>query len=158
MTGRAVPNEIIIPSIKMFIDEGHTATFLVRGWSMRPFLEHERDNVLLAPVRDDEPVRRGDVVLAEIATKVYVLHRVVRVDGDRLTLRGDGNAYGEEHCLRSNVIGRAVGFFRKGREEADKVTDAKWRIYSALWPSNSFLRRCLLFLFRKTLFRRSGRN
>ena len=35
--------------------------------------------------------------LREVAPKHYVLHRIVKIEGDHVTLRGDGNL-AEEHC------------------------------------------------------------
>lgn len=143
-----IPNEMLIPEIAAFIREGRTPEFIVRGYSMRPFLEHERDKVRLRAV-GDRTVKAGDVVLAEIAPKKYVLHRVTENNSGRLTLRGDGNVRGTECCNESDVIGIADGFLRKGRSQIDLVTGRKWRIYSALWPSSPLLRRVLLALHRR---------
>ena len=132
MEAITIPNHILIPEIKKLIDEGHTTTFRVRGYSMRIFLEDRRDKVLLGPCTE---VKVGDVILAEVKPQVYVLHRVVRKEGDQLTLQGDGNAYGQEHCLTKDIIGIAIGFYRKGRTTPDLVTGRKWRIYSKIWMS-----------------------
>ena len=130
MEAITIPNHILIPEIKRLIDEGHTTTFRVRGYSMRIFLEDRRDKVLLGPCSE---VKVGDVVLAEIKPQVYVLHRIVKKDGNDLTLQGDGNAYGKEYCKVENIIGIAIGFYRKGRTTPDLVTGRKWRVYSYIW-------------------------
>ncbi len=151
-----LPNAQLIPAIKQLIDEGHTATFRVRGRSMRPFLEDCRDKAVMAPpVRD--MIKRGDVVLAEISPKLYVLHRVVKREGDSLTLRGDGNVYGTETCKVEDVIGVATGFVRHKKEKLTSVRSLKWRIYSATWPDNSFIRRCLLAFNRLVILRLFGK-
>ena len=117
----------MIPEVKKWIDAGKTVTFRVHGFSMRPFLDNGRDEVILeAP--DRVKLKRGDVVLAEIAPQLYVLHRLIHRNGDCLTLKGDGNAYGTETCKVENVIGIATGFLRKGRTTPDLVTAKKWRI------------------------------
>ena len=61
-----VPNEILVAEIKRSLTEGHTATFRVKGQSMRPFLENLRDVVKIERIVP-ELVRVNDVVLAEIA-------------------------------------------------------------------------------------------
>lgn len=43
-----VPNAVLLGQVKEAIREGHTATINVKGYSMRPFLEHCRDKVRLA--------------------------------------------------------------------------------------------------------------
>ena len=89
MQSITIPNEILIPQFKQLLDEGHTVRFRVRGTSMRPFLEDQRDVVTLTPLSREPEI--GDAILAEVAPKHYVLHRVVRLQGDQITLQGDGN-------------------------------------------------------------------
>jgi hypothetical protein len=110
---------------------------------MRPFLENGRDKALL---RKAEEVKVGDPVLAEIHPGHYVLHRIVDITGDQVTLRGDGNL-GTEQCQLSDVKAIAIGFYRKGREKLDSIKDCKWRIYSWWWVRLLPLRRYLLFAF-----------
>lgn len=139
---RHVANKILIPQIKQMIDEGHTVTFRVRGRSMRPMIEGDRDSVVLAPCLGDVSV--GDVILAEVWPQRYVLHRVVKVEGSTLTMRGDGNIAGTEVFDRSVVVGRAEAFVRKGKTL--RMDSLRWRIYSAIWPRLLPLRRYLLFI------------
>lgn len=147
-----VPNEVLMPEIARFIAAGHTTTFRVKGRSMRAFLEDGRDQVILAPF-DPRRIGPGDVVLAEVSPRCYVLHRVVGRRDDRLRLRGDGNICGYEDCRVSDVLGLAVGFYRKGRTSPDMTAGLKWRLYSALWPQNTFMRRVALAIYRCTLLR-----
>lgn len=142
----ALPNALFIPEIKRAIDEGHTTTFRVRGYSMRLFLEDRRDKVVLAPCKE---VKVGDVVLAEIQKDKYVLHRVIQKEGEYLTLMGDGNVYGTETCNTSNVIGIAIGFLRKGRDVMDTTDGKKWKIYSFFWLRLKPIRRYILAFYRR---------
>ena len=142
----ALPNALFIPEIKRAIDEGHTTTCRVRGYSMRLFLEDRRDKVVLAPCKE---VKVGDVVLAEIQKDKYVLHRVIQKEGEHLTLMGDGNVYGTETCNTSNVIGIAIGFLRKGRDVMDTTNGKKWKIYSFFWLRLKPIRRYILAFYRR---------
>lgn len=142
----ALPNALFIPEIKRAIDEGHTTTFRVRGYSMRLFLEDRRDKVVLAPCKE---VKVGDVVLAEIQKDKYVLHRVIQKEGEHLTLMGDGNVYGTETCNTFNVIGIAIGFLRKGRDVMDTTDGKKWKIYSFFWLRLKPIRRYILAFYRR---------
>ena len=119
----------------------------LRGYSMRLFLEHERDKVILAPVV--RPLCVRDVVLAEIAPKTYVLHRIIHIQGENITLMGDGNIRGTETCKPSDVIAIAIGFLRKGRTQPDMVTGLKWRTYSHIWLFIKPLRRIILGVYRR---------
>ena len=73
-----IPNAILIPEIIRLLDEGHTVTLRLRGYSMRPFLEDDRDVALLVKA---ETVKVGDPVLAEISPRHYVFHRIVAIEG-----------------------------------------------------------------------------
>ena len=134
-------NAVLLPEVVRLLEEGHTVTLPLRGYSMRPFLENGRDKALL---RKPVCINVGDAVLAEIAPKHFVLHRIVSIKGDHVTLRGDGNL-GVEHCRLGDVKATAVGFYRKGREQLDSTDGRKWRIYSWVWTRLLPLRRYLLF-------------
>ena len=122
-------NAVLLPQVIDLLNEGHTVTLPLRGFSMRPFLEDQRDKALLI-----KPTQTniGDVVLAEIEPHHYVLHRVVGIDGDQVTLRGDGNL-ATEHCELKDVKAFALGFYRKGRSRLETTDSLKWRVYSWLW-------------------------
>ncbi|MFC2295925.1 MAG: peptidase S41, partial [Prevotella sp.] len=66
-----IPNAILIPQIIKYLEQGHTVTLPLKGYSMRPFLENNRDMALLTSPRN---IRVGAPVLAEIAPTRYVLH------------------------------------------------------------------------------------
>ncbi len=140
-------NEAIIPQIIALLDSGHTVTLMLRGISMRPFLEDNRDKALLKKAGN---VNVGDVVLAEISPKRYVLHRLTEIEGDRVVLMGDGNL-GTEQCRMSDIHGYAIGFYRKGRSKIERTDSVKWKTYSFLWMHLRPIRRYLLFLYRITL-------
>lgn len=129
------------------IEENHTVAYPIRGRSMRIFIEHDRDKVVLAPFAP-EKLRRGDVVLAQISAERFVLHRIIHAEGELLTLMGDGNLNETEHCRRRDVSALAVGFLRKGRKKPDRTSGWKWRIYSELWVRLSPCRKSLLLAWR----------
>lgn len=152
-----LPNEKFLPEVCEYINAGHTATIRAKGNSMRPFIESERDNIVLGQFQS---LHRGDVVLAEIAPRRYVLHRIdhINLNGKHvkgacsdprahIVLRGDGNVRGTEPCRYSHVRAIAVQIVRKGRVY-NLATSPLWRTYSVLWPALRPLRRYLLALYR----------
>lgn len=140
-------NELFIPEVIKMIDNGHTVTIGLRGYSMRPFLEDRRDKALLTK---PEKISIGDVVLAEIAPKKYALHRVVDISEDMIMLRGDGNL-AVEKCRPSDIHGYAIGFYRKGSKRMDYTSGIKWRTYSFIWTRLLPIRKYLLFAYRVIL-------
>lgn len=81
------------------MDEGHTVTIILKGFSMRPFLENNRDKALMKKAVSPQ---KGDPVLAEIKPQMYVLHRIIDINGDNVALRGDGNL-GTEQCQLKDI-------------------------------------------------------
>lgn len=142
-------NATFLPEVVKLMDEGHTVTLRLRGFSMRPFLENDRDKALLTKAKS---FNVGDAVLAETEPHHYVLHRIIKIEGDHITLRGDGNL-SEEHCRREDVKGFVIGFYRKGRTKMDKTNGLKWRIYSFVWMHLYPIRRYLIAFYRRIWLR-----
>ena len=88
---RELPNDAWLGEVSQMLREGKPYAIYVKGYSMRPFIEHTRDRVFLEK-RDTYNI--GDAVLAQIAPGHYVLHRIIEKQGDNLTLQGDGNLKG----------------------------------------------------------------
>ncbi|MBO4906928.1 MAG: S24/S26 family peptidase [Bacteroidaceae bacterium] len=145
-----VANDKLLGLVRQTMAEtGETATINVKGYSMRPFLEHLRDRVVLKPVEPGE-IRLHDVVLAEIYKGVYVLHRVIAINGDDLTLMGDGNIRGTEHCQRKDVCGVAIKLLRPNGHYID-TSDANYQRRVRHWLRLLPVRRWLLFFYKLTI-------
>ena len=138
-------NAVFLPEIVKMLNEGHTVTLTLRGNSMRPFLEDCRDKALFVK---PTTIAVGDPVLAEIAPKHFVLHRIVAINGEAVTLLGDGNLL-TEHCKKKDIVGAVIGFYRKGRTTLDRTNGWKWRCYSYVWTSLRPIRRYLLGIYRR---------
>ena len=134
-----LPNDIFLKGITDLLEEGHTATLRVRGNSMRPFLEDRRDSIVLTHVTH---INIGDAVLAEIAPGKYVFHRIIAIDGENVTLMGDGNVRGTESCTKADVKANALAVIRKGKEYSTE--GKRWKRYSRLWMRLTPVRRWLL--------------
>ena len=135
-----LPNEIFIPEIARLVAEGKQVVFTPTGVSMRPYIEGGVDSVTL--VRADD-LQVGDIVLAEVAPQHYVLHRIYALQGDAVTLMGDGNLQGNEHCTRSNVLAK-VSAIRSPKGRHKPLTRA-W-----LWRHILRTRRLWLKIYRHT--------
>lgn len=145
-------NARFLPEVVNFLNEGKTITLSLRGFSMRPFLEDNRDKALLKKAENPQV---GEPVLAEIAPKHFVLHRIIKIEGDKVTLRGDGNL-ANEYCTLQDVKAQVIGFYRKGRKKLDLITGWKWRWYSKIWMGLYPYRRYLLAIYRRYWIRLFG--
>lgn len=142
-----VSNKELMPLLIGYVGQGHTVSLVLNGYSMRPFLEDGRDVGVLA---QPDNIKVGDAVLAITGDGRYVLHRIIAISGDNVTLRGDGNR-GCEHCHLADVKAKAIGFYRKGRKTMDRTDGRKWKLYSCVWTRLYPIRRYLLFAYRVML-------
>ncbi|MBQ6723562.1 MAG: S24/S26 family peptidase [Paludibacteraceae bacterium] len=143
-----VANDILIPELARLLSEGKEVRFTPSGVSMRPFIEGDKDSVILESVTNAP--RRGDIILAQVQTlcgrQTYVLHRLVRIEDDTFVLQGDGNLGGEEYCKRADIIGRVKRIESpKGRKKP--IT----RGYLWFWLKP--VRKWLLKIYRHTYLR-----
>lgn len=98
------------------------------GTSMEPLFRTGRDMVVIE--RPTRELRRNDVVLYRYSSGKYVLHRILRFDGDVCIIRGD-NTFVLERIPRDMILGVLVRFNRKGRSHS--VTDRSYRAYVVFW-------------------------
>lgn len=138
-----LPNDVWLGEVSQLLREGKPYAIYVKGYSMRPFIEHMRDRVFLEK-RNHYDV--GDAVLAQIAPGHYVLHRIIAKKGDALTLQGDGNIRGVEHCREQDVSGLVTRYLRPGRTIMADNPRLVQRI--RLWRKLKPFRRPLLFLYK----------
>lgn len=140
---KELPNDVWLGEVSQMLREGKSYAIYVKGYSMRPFIEHTRDRVFLEK-RDTYNV--GDAVLAQIAPGHYVLHRIIGKQGDNLTLQGDGNVHGVEHCLEQDVSGVVTAYIRPHRTiyADDPQLVRRIRLWHRLRP----IRRYLLFIYK----------
>ena len=136
-----VPNEILIPEVGELLKEGMEVILMTRGSSMLPFIRGEKDSVRL---KLRESVRERDVVLAQISRGRYVIHRVIAVNGDVLTLKGDGNLRGTETCSLSDVLGTVEAVIGPDGKERPL---REGRIWTRLGP----LKRYILAIYRRII-------
>lgn len=146
MERKQMPTIPLINEVRRIIAGGQKVMLPVNGVSMLPFIVGGRDSVELCAVGTDE-LRIGDVLLAMTDRGCYVVHRLVAIDGDRLTLEGDGNLNLREVCASADVVARAEWVSDNGghrRRLRGRRAMMEWRMWAALRP----LRRWLLMAYR----------
>ena len=97
-------NDIIEEACRL-VREGVNVTLPVKGLSMQPFIIGGKESVIL---HRPGLIDVGDVVLAWVDGCRYVVHRIIRIDGDRITLMGDGNILITEHCALGDIKARVT--------------------------------------------------
>ena len=140
-----VTDHEIIEEAILLVDEGVSVTLPVNGNSMLPFIIGGKESVIL---HGPGLIDVGDVVLAWVDGCRYVVHRIVRIDGERVTLMGDGNVGVTEHCLLGDIKARVTHVVSADNKERDLHN--RWRMHAAkLWYWLRPVRRGLLAIYRR---------
>lgn len=140
------PNEVLLPEVADLLARGSEVEIRTKGLSMLPFIVGDRDSVRLKAF----PVYEvGDAVLAEVAKGRFVLHRIVNIEGDCVTLKGDGNLVGTESCSLADIKGKAIAVVRPGRKPVD-CAGPKALKRARRWNALPyFIRRYYLAIYRR---------
>lgn len=126
--------------------EGLSTRIVAKGNSMLPLVRNQRDELLLSPLTD-QSIKKGNILLAQIDGR-YIVHRIEKINGDKVTLRGDGNPYQREQCSQKDLLAEMTVVFRDGKKEIHKGSFC-WTFVRFLWFRNPFLRRIALFIIRR---------
>lgn len=145
MQRKVIANDVLIPEIARLVKKGEKVKFVPKGTSMLPFIRGGKDSVVLQWA---DSFREGDIVLAKIGA-IFVLHRIVGIDGDSVILMGDGNLVGTEKCLKSDIMAVAAKIVRNGREidcHSRKHLAMAW-----MWKKMMPARRYLLAVYKRII-------
>jgi phage repressor protein C with HTH and peptisase S24 domain len=91
------------PTLRDLLAAGHTARFRASGDSMYPAIR-SGDYLEIAPC-DVSQLRLGDVILAT-TERGLTAHRIVRIRGARITMRGDNALRSDPSLGPEDVLGR----------------------------------------------------
>ena len=135
--------DILQEAIRL-VNDGVSVTLPVNGQSMLPFIIGGRESVILQkPVE----LKVGDVVLAWVDDGRYVVHRIIRISGDEVTLMGDGNLAGTEHCKLTDVKAKATHVV--DAKEHQHYLYTPWRCRATkMWWRLRPIRRYILAIYK----------
>ena len=138
-------DKVIIEEAIRLVDEGVSVTLPVNGQSMLPFIIGGKESVILQkPV---EP-KVGDVVLAWVEGCRFVVHRIISISGNNVTLMGDGNIMGTERCTLSDI--KAIATHVVSADEKIRDLNNPWRLLATrLWFQLRPVRRYILAIYKR---------
>ncbi len=141
-----VSDEVILSEAVRLVNEGVAVTFPVNGRSMLPFIVGGSDSVILE--RPTQSPKVGDVVLAEVEGGRHVVHRIVGIDAGLVSLMGDGNLAGREHC-RVEQIKAKVSYVVSASGKKSSLDGFRSRLFAKIWIELLPFRRWLLAIYRR---------
>ena len=121
----------------------------VTGSSMMPLIRPFRDDVMVVSLRHND-LKVGDIVLypGKFRGGDYCLHRLHRIEGDRVQTFGDGNLMPDDWMPHICIIGKAV-IIRRGWLTINCESSC-WQRLFRLWQRLLHFRPLLLQPFRAT--------
>lgn len=134
-----MPNEVMLGEVTRLLEEGREVVMMPKGISMLPFIRGEKDRVRLCK---PDKLRVGHIVLAQIGGR-FILHRIYAINGNRVTLMGDGNLQGCEQGTLTDVKGLVTEIITPNGRPHKPGTAWGWR-------HTLGLRKYLLKIYRKT--------
>ncbi len=134
-----INNEEFFGKVIALLGEGKSVTIPVKGFSMLPFIRGERDLVELA--RPDRDYAVDDIVLFRYCGR-YVMHRIISVEGEKVTIMGDGVPENVERVTKGDICALAVKILRGGKRAVDPYAPRqirKARLWRRLLPMRGYL-------------------
>ena len=100
------------------LNEKNEIVLFGSGLSMWPMLKPNKYLIKLKKI--DRPVEKYDVVLFQRGDK-FVLHSVMKVDGDKILTGGDNTYYNDGYIDASQVVAILTDFVRNVDSNKDRV-------------------------------------
>lgn len=141
-----IPTDIFFGNIEQMISEGKDVEVRCFGGSMNPYLRGDGSEVIVVSPFSPEELTPGAIVAFCYQGK-YICHRILRCNGEKLLIRGDGLMKEQEQVLVSDIIGIVRTIIRRNGKPVStqsKVARLYWRCWSFLFP----VRKYLLFFYR----------
>lgn len=143
---RQVDNAVWIPVLKELLENGKQVRINVSGSSMSPLICHQRDSVLLEPIKRE--LKRGDIVFYQRTNGQYVLHRIYKVDRKgNVYCIGDAQKDIEGPLNQNQFFAIVISVNRKGKWISPG--DFWWEFFEHVWLRIIPLRRFVMWLYGK---------
>ena len=140
-----IPNSVFFSWVEERISNGCRVRFRIKGDSMFPLLRNNKDEVVLFPCVGDE-LSPMDIVLFRYKGK-HLLHRIIRREGNRLYIQGDGSYIAKEECFIDDVIGKVQMIIRPSGKIVS-VNGWQWRCSSYIWQRTRVFKKLLLRILK----------
>lgn len=128
--------EEMYPLISEIISSGGSFRLFPKGISMLPTIKQGVDSVELAAPKK---LKKYDIVLYKRPNSQFVIHRIMKIKNDLVSMCGDNQVALEEGIDAEDILAKVVGIY-KG-EKLFKNTDFSYKIYSFFWANTRIFRR-----------------
>lgn len=142
-------NELFFAQVESLLSTGEEVEILVKGHSMTPLMLSGKDVAILRSATDAD-IKVGAVVLFRYRG-AHVLHRIEKIEGDRITFAGDGNYKIKEVATRQDIVAVMVAVKRSSGRRVE-CSEKSWHWQSRAWLTlPAFVRRVILGIRRRLI-------
>lgn len=111
--------------------EGKEVSLKISGWSMNPFLSHQRDYIYFK--KPDRKLKKGDMAFFQRDNGSFAMHRIYKDNKDgTYQFLGDGQSVIENPIRQDQIFGLVNAVKRKGKIITSK--NVIWKFYQYVWP------------------------
>lgn len=122
------------------LDKKGILVYTNKGNSMYPLIRQGKDVLIIKKV--NTRLKKMDVPLYKRESGQYVLHRIIKVNENDYTIRGDNTYYNETGIRDDQILGVLSGVIREGKEIS--VNSLSYKIYSYFWYYTYYLRKIII--------------
>lgn len=97
------------------------------GTSMLPLIKEHKDLLVIEPCNE---YKKFDIVLHKSSNGKYVLHRILKLNGDEVVTAGDNSWKHDPKIAPTQILGKLTKIVRDGHELP--LSGIKYNIYSHL--------------------------
>lgn len=140
--------EITKRHLESIMETNETFVLVVSGRSMLPLLGRNNDKIVLRRVSENEDIN-GRIAMFRTPNGHIVIHRVIRINGDAVILKGDGNIVQEERCSRAEIIA-VVEQILHNDGSTTECSSWQWQLKERMWLwTPPFMRRYILAMMHR---------
>lgn len=140
-------NKLFFAQVEQLLSSAQYVTLSVRGYSMRPLLDDGRDKVVIRKAAKED-IKVGNILFFHYG-EVWYMHRLRRIEGDRLIFEGDGN-YHLSECVGEEAVKAIVVEVIRESGRHIRCDSRWWRFSSWLWlVQPPLMRRYALAVMRR---------
>ena len=142
-----VDNKIFFAEVESLLAEGESVTVRVRGCSMMPHLRDGKHSVVVRRC-EAEDIKLGAVMFFEYRGQ-WIMHRLRRIEGEKLIFAGDGNYKLVEIVGRDALRGVVTDIISPSGKKLS-CESFLWRFKSGAWLMlPAIVRRYMLAIIRR---------
>lgn len=106
-----ISNDTFFANVEAALSEGNKVRIRVKGISMLPMLRNGIDEVVLTPI-NNSGLKTGGIYLFRFNGR-HVLHRLIGMDGNMVSFKGDNTTGLPETCAKEDVVGVVTEIWRR---------------------------------------------